>query len=364
MSEEDNEYVLVAIKKNLVDTLLVTLKPLIYSGILSIYIDTCKHAEKTHTYDIVRQFQIGLKNIQNWNNITVHEEAERIKSVLKDNYELDSMIMSIIVVQVKILAFVRSKNNKNLDIKVPKGENFIHRVYIKTGEKIYYSRNILDLIQYSNEDSKIRNEILDIIGEAINDTLTSYIPINEILNDYIGSLFNKNKYTTKNGEVIPDDSDSEDEDEKEKKSNEFGTPVTEGEIVPPANDDLLFPADPSGFVDPNAIANDLADENLLKFDTIDNAAELDDFYNDGSSKMSFGSEENTEQLAQQTDNLIDALGTVSADVEPEPNFFEIPAASVSDSSPFPTSSSNPYASSLDEIPEKDPISSVSDIPVF
>ncbi len=362
MSDEDNEYVLVAIKKNLVDTLLVTLKPLIYSGILSIYIDTCKHAEKTHTYDIIRQFQSGLKNIQNWNNIIVQEESDRIKGSLKDNYELDSMIMSIIVVQVKILAFVRNKNKTDLDIKVPKGENFIHRVYIKTGEKIYYSRNILELIQYSNEDSKIRNEILDIIGECINDTLTSYIPINEILNDYIGSLFNRNKYTTKNGQLVPDDSDSEDEE----KGNEFGSDITEvpaaDEAVDiPVNDDLIFPPKPSDFVDPNALANDLADENLLKFDTIDEAAGLDDFYNDGSSKMSFGSEENTEQLAQQTDSLVDALGVVSANVElePEPNFFEMPTPPAP--SAFPA---NPYASSLDEVPEKDPTSAVSDIPVF
>jgi hypothetical protein len=361
---EDNEYILVATKKGLVDTFMLTLKPIIYNGIISIYTDTCKHAEKTHTYDIPRQFQINLRNIQNWNNMMTTDETDRVKKELNQYYNLDSMISAIIVVQVRILSLVRGKRDTELKIKIPKGEDFIHKVYIKIGEKIYCTRDILDNIKYHDQDAKIRSDLLDIIGESITETLTSYVPIGDILNDYIGSLFNKSdeEYVSKGGRFVHKEECGESDSDDEHNFGQETVPVAIPEPNPAGviNEDLVFPVS-----DPNVIVNDLHNEELLKFD---------DFYNDGSGDIggsgnSFGAEpvsESTDQLAKQTDDLISELGEVTK--EPV-NFFEpvTPHSHLQyphQPQPPPQQQTNPYASSLDDIPEQDPTSGISDIPTF
>ena len=144
MTESLNVNVLVAAKEEYTKQLVYILSPEIYKVILNVFNESQK-LKKKRTISL-KNFQLQLKKIPDWNNFIIEKNTENIKT--KIPYLLD-LITAIFVSHVKILACVKLRSNsKSINVKVPNLDIFLHKLIIANAEKInYYSDNFANEIE-------------------------------------------------------------------------------------------------------------------------------------------------------------------------------------------------------------------------
>lgn len=181
MADNLNISVLCAAKEEYTNQLKHYLTPLIQEGFVSIYDDARENDEE----NVLRQFQIYLKQIPRWNQTILEQETKRIKD--RCPFLMD-LVTAIFVSHVKILASVRlGGNHGNIKIKIPTSDIFIHSIYVNAAEKIYYEpQPFRDLLNRKNVEV-----VKDIIDETVEDTISSMIPIQSILQEYLSSAFSE-----------------------------------------------------------------------------------------------------------------------------------------------------------------------------
>jgi len=166
--------------------LLNVLTPYVNEGIYSIYneaIKICNDNRENEKY--LMTFQNLLSRIPKWNNSIIETETKRIVDKSKCAY-LEDLISCVHISHLKILTSVRvSKTQKKININVPDLKNFIHKVYIQCGRKLYtviylFERNLEPLIQQKN-----KKEIEEHISNSILNAIRESIPIEEILKEYM-----------------------------------------------------------------------------------------------------------------------------------------------------------------------------------
>jgi hypothetical protein len=194
MSEALNVNVLVSAKEEYTNQLCYVLSPLIYQGVLSLF-DESKNIPKQVRGISYRNLQIVLANVQNWSSFIVEKETKRIKESCS---YLSDLVTAIFVSHVKILACVRLKgDHKNIKIKIPNMETFVHKIYILVCNKFY---NNVMLIHESEE------VLTKMISDIINECIRKQLPIEHILQEYLFDVFN-------------DESAESEKSEKSEKSN-------------------------------------------------------------------------------------------------------------------------------------------------
>ena len=166
--------------------LLNVLMPYVNEGVYSIYneaIKICNDNRENEKY--LMTFQNLLSRIPKWNNSIIETETKRIVDKSKCAY-LEDLISCVHISHLKILTSVRvSKTQKKININVPDLKNFIHKVYIQCGRKLYtviylFERNLEPLIQQKN-----KKEIEEHISNSILNAIRESIPIEEILKEYM-----------------------------------------------------------------------------------------------------------------------------------------------------------------------------------
>ena len=180
MANNLNVSVLVCAKEEYTNQLKHYLTPLIQEGFQSIYEDAVLNDEEGNA---LKQFQIFLKEIPKWNQTILDQETKRIKE--KCEFLMD-LVTAIFVSHVKILASVRlGGNHSNIRIKVPTSEIFIHSIYVGGAERFYYDPYPFEDVCQRKNVEKIRDTVDDVIEE----TISSMIPIQSILQEYLSTAF-------------------------------------------------------------------------------------------------------------------------------------------------------------------------------
>lgn len=201
--------ILVAAKEEYTKQLVYLLSPEIYKILMNIFRES-QSLKKKRTVSL-RNFQILLKKIPEWNDILIDKHTEDIKSRIP--FILD-LITAIFVSHVKILACVKfNKKSKSIKVKVPNINNFLHKIIITISEQIYYNPdNIL----------KKKEEVIIIISNIIEDSIRNQIPIDKILTEYLSGIFDKEVNTKNNSdsENEVDSSECSDESEELEESDE------------------------------------------------------------------------------------------------------------------------------------------------
>ena len=223
MSETLNINVLVAAKEEYTKQLVYLLSPEIYKIILNIFNESQLLKKKRQIS--LKNFQISLKNIPNWNTIIVEKNNENIKQ--KIPYLLD-LITAIFVSHVKILACVKLKSDsKNIQVKVPNLDIFIHKIIITNAEKIYYNPSII---------LQKKEKVIELISETIEDTIRNQIPIDKILTEYLSGVFESQStsstHTSSTNNLNNDESENENENEIESESEESEESESDQEEIP------------------------------------------------------------------------------------------------------------------------------------
>ena len=209
--------------------------PLVNQGIRSIFKeawDVCVNEDEANKY--LMTFQNYLSRIPKWNNDIIANERDRIIDRSKCNY-LEDLVTCVHIIQLKILTCIRVGNKqKQIDISIPKLDDFVHKIYIHTARKLYsnvylFERNISPLQQQKNN-----REMEVIIQECILTAIRDSIPTEEIIRAYMDESVEQEE------EVIIENIEEKEEEkpvvEEEKEVNEEKTEDSVPETVPSIQD--------------------------------------------------------------------------------------------------------------------------------
>lgn len=228
MSEALNVNVLVSAKEEYTNQLCYVLSPLIYQGVMSLFEESKKIPKQVRGVSY-RNLQIVLANVQNWSSFIIEKETKRIKDHCS---YLSDLVTAIFVSHVKILACVRLKGeHKNIKIKIPNMETFVHKIYILVCNKFY---NNVMLIHEPEEG------LIKMISDIINECIRKQLPIEHILQEYLFDVFNDDsvesepseKSDKSNKEFTMDEVADEDDDVKSDAESEFENEQKAIPVVP------------------------------------------------------------------------------------------------------------------------------------
>jgi hypothetical protein len=205
MADELNINVLVTAKEEYTKQLVYLLSPEIYKILHNIFIESQQMKKKRSIS--IRNYQILLKKIPLWNTIIIEQNTKEIKD--KIPYLLD-LITAIFISHVKILACVKlNSDSKNIQVKVPNLDIFIHKIIITNAEKIYYNSSII---------LQKKEKVIELISETIEDTIRNQIPIDKILTEYLSGVFESqsdNTHTASTNAASTNNLDNNEESENE-----------------------------------------------------------------------------------------------------------------------------------------------------
>ena len=184
--EDGNVALLVDAKEEYTKQLVSILKPCIYQGIKSIYIDAKDICHQDNTPDnVLMVFQDLLSRIPKWSQDIITKEYDRISSVSKCDY-IDDLLKVVYVSHIKVLTIVHSaQRNKKISIKVPSGSHFIHLCYIECAREFWKDPYLFSDRVSKYEYQKNMRDSETMISECIAETIRKQLPVRHILKEFL-----------------------------------------------------------------------------------------------------------------------------------------------------------------------------------
>ncbi len=204
------------------------LTPLIIEGYNSIFEESwtlCEENDETEKY--LMTFQNFISRVPKWNSTIIDKEKTRILERSRCSY-IEDLLTCVHVIQLKSLTCIRAgKDQKKININIPKFDDFIHKVYIQVARKLYtniylYDKNVLPL-----QRQKHNREFEQIVQECILNVVRDNMPVEEILRCYLDETNEEDVEETIIDEKIP----VEEDQHKAVNDNIEGTPKNETNIV-------------------------------------------------------------------------------------------------------------------------------------
>ena len=181
------------IKNEYTEHLVDTLTPYIYEGLTSIYKEAVVLAKKTDCEDkTLVIFQKLLQAINNWNQIRITDETNRIKQLSNTADYLDDLIRAVIKSNIILLAYSNSISNiiGQSFYNTLTTTTFIHRCYTECGKDSHNNPYLffhdVDPMDYKRNQIIIQQKIQSGITRAIRKIL----PISMILKEYLVNSIN------------------------------------------------------------------------------------------------------------------------------------------------------------------------------
>ena len=178
---------LVETKNEYTIQLINILSPHIFEGFESIYLESKKIIKKGEEKKILKAFQQFIKRVPSWNSNLIDNETIRIKAASKCDF-LHNLLKAVIKANIVLLSNSRLEDinieKKYLDIPLDK---FIHRCYIECARQFYNTPYLFYHDIRPIERKKHQRECNDIIKLSIKEAIRKMLPVNHILDKYLGS---------------------------------------------------------------------------------------------------------------------------------------------------------------------------------
>jgi hypothetical protein len=199
------------------------LGPLIRQGFVSIYEDAVSDSG-SKTSEIYSTFQKFVKAIPKWSNVIIEGETKRIEDICP---YLEKLIKAVFIVNVKILASVRmGGNHKDICLKMPTTDVFIHKVYIEAARSFYCRPELFDENKRNLHDiEENKRKMLNTIKQSVEHVIEESLPMQHILENYLSKVTEEFESeeeeeeekgeTLQGDELMSDESESEEEDDEE-----------------------------------------------------------------------------------------------------------------------------------------------------
>ena len=173
----------------------------IYEGLSSLY---KKSMEKTTEEEVLKNFQKFLKKIPKWETNFIENETNRI--VIDKHEMIDNLLKAVIKSNVILLTFDPRGKVKQINPEIYdkiKLHQFIHEVYIECARELwnnpflfYHKYNALEL-------KRNQREIFTIIKNSVEEAIRKLLPMNQILDIYLGNNFTPTEVVEKITEMNP-----------------------------------------------------------------------------------------------------------------------------------------------------------------
>ena len=235
--KEIDANVLVAARDEYTHQLSYYLSPLVDEGFVSIYKDA---QEQTRSKDpkkasVLRNFQIFCKAIPTWNDTLLNNESERIKKACPF---LMDLLTAVFVSNVKILAAIKLKgNSKNIKIKIPTTNIFIHKIYTSCAKFFYYEPQYYHVHRSFHKNENNRKNRLAKINEKISSTISDMLPVQEVLEEYLTGGFDSSSEEEEDEEEDEEEEEEDDEESEEEEDDDEEEEENEEEEV--TNNDTI-----------------------------------------------------------------------------------------------------------------------------
>jgi hypothetical protein len=185
MNDDSSQNYILLARKQFTSLLIYSLYPAIWLGINQLWIDSKTQGPPKHAYE---NFQHKLSKIRKWNQDIITSEYERVVKGLKSEFSLDDLVKKIFVINTQILASVNMGNNANkqIKVKVPKGDKFIHVVYKECGRSFYENPLLFEdrpITISKIEMSKNLQKSYKIIMQCTENAILNLLPIDSLLKD-------------------------------------------------------------------------------------------------------------------------------------------------------------------------------------
>ncbi len=178
---------LVETKNEYTIQLLNILSPHIFEGFESIYSESKKIIKKGEEKKILKAFQQFIKRVPSWNSNLIENETIRIKAASRCDF-LHNLLKAVIKANIILLSNSKLEEinieKKYLDIPL---EKFIHRCYIECARQFYNAPYLFYHDIRPIERKKHQRECYDIIKQSIKEAIRKMLPVNHILDKYLGS---------------------------------------------------------------------------------------------------------------------------------------------------------------------------------
>jgi|TARA_Y100000389_G_scaffold184338_1_gene202691 hypothetical protein len=162
------------------------LTPLVIEGYNSIFDEAwklCRENDEPEKY--LMTFQNLIARVPKWNNTIVEKEMSRIIERSGCSY-LEDLVTCVHIIQLKILTCMRvGKNQKKIDISIPKLNEFIHKTYIHMARKLYSSVYLFESGIPPLQKQKNGRELETIAQESILASVRETMPLENILRAYL-----------------------------------------------------------------------------------------------------------------------------------------------------------------------------------
>lgn len=194
-NRDANLGVIVEAKQQYTKQLMNIMKPVIYDELFAIYTKAVDDCENTN--DLLVCFQNELKQVPKWNADVIKEATNKL---LKTCSYFNDLITAVFLSNVRILTSVKlgSSKKRKVQLVVPTNETFVHKVYVNVSRTIYNDPFTFSNKRYNGNVLRNMNEVLPLIELSIEDTIRDMLPIQNILESYLGDTMS--------------DSDSEDDE--------------------------------------------------------------------------------------------------------------------------------------------------------
>ena len=189
------------------------LTPVVIEGFNSIFQESWKLCESNDEEDkYLMTFQNFITRVPKWNPDVIQKETTRILERSACSY-LEDLLTCVHVIQLKVLTCIRvSKNQKKIDINIPKLDDFIHKLYINVARKLYSNVYLYDKFVTPLQKQKHNREFEVIVQECILNAIRGSMPIEEILRAYLDETIEEDvEETIKETEVPVEEEVSTDE---------------------------------------------------------------------------------------------------------------------------------------------------------
>jgi hypothetical protein len=195
--EEGNFAVIVDAKTEYTKQLINVLRGGMYQGIKKIFTE-CREKceERGDLSSVLTEFQSKLEEVPKWNQVVILGECDTLLTESNCDW-IEDLITAVFVSHTRVLTSINfSKNKKQINLKVPKTDHFIHQCYIDIARIFYKVPYLMDDTTGRYEFQRNRNEAEGLIEKSIETTIRKQLPVKHILQEYLG-----NDYIAKETEI-------------------------------------------------------------------------------------------------------------------------------------------------------------------
>jgi len=181
-------------KQQYTKQLINVMRPLIYEHLFDMYSTSIEKCERKD--DLLICFQSELQQVPKWNSDVIKEATAKVVDACS---YINDLITAVFLSNVRILTSVKMNSKKRqVKLVVPTNETFIHKVYVNVSKSIYNDPFTFSNKRYGGNVLRNMHDVFPLIENSIEDTVRDMLPIQNILESYLGDTLS--------------DSDSEAED--------------------------------------------------------------------------------------------------------------------------------------------------------